>query len=88
MTLLIGSNKTNLMIGGNVTDPNFRRIRNLWQNEREWMIETEQTNKNMLKIWIESIEELIGGKAHYVTVIDKNSSHKRIVIDYDHSSNL
>ena len=37
---------------------------------------------------VSSLESLLNGKAKYVTVIDKKSSHKRIVIDYDYSSNL
>ena len=66
------------MIGGNVTDPRE-------QNERRWMIETD---KVIAKNLIHSIVQLLGAKVTYVTVIDKKSSHKRIVIDYDHSSNL
>ena len=66
------------MIGGNVTDPRE-------QNERRWMIETD---KVIAKNLIHSIVQLLGAKVRYVTVIDKKSSHKRIVIDYDHSSNL
>ena len=78
MILPIGSNKTNLMIGDNVTDPRE-------QNERRWMIETD---KVIAKNLIHSIVQLLGAKVRYVTVIDKKSSHKRIVIDYDFSSNL
>lgn len=65
------------MIGGNVTDPKDRK--------KELMKKTDQVIADNL---VKSIESLLGGKARYVTVIDKKSSHKRIVIDYDFSSNL
>ena len=63
MILPIGSNKTNLMIGDNVTDPRE-------QNERRWMIETD---KVIAKNLIHSIVQLLGAKVRYVTVIDKKT---------------
>ena len=65
------------MIGDNVTEPDDRK--------KELMKKTDQVIADNL---VKSIESLLGGKARYVTVIDKKSSHKRIVIDYDFSSNL
>lgn len=65
------------MIGDNVIDPKDRK--------KELMKKTDQVIADNL---VKSIESLLGGKARYVTVIDKKSSHKRIVIDYDFSSNL
>jgi len=64
--------------GGKVTNPRQ-------ENEEKWR---EETNKVIVQNLVENIESLLGGKAKYVTVIDKKSSHKRIVIDYDFSSNL
>ena len=69
---------TNGSNGGNVTNPRQ-------ENEKKWK---EETNKVIAKNLIKSVESLLGGTTTYVTVIDKKSSHKRIVIDYDHSSNL
>ena len=65
------------MIGGNVTDP--------MDNKNEIMKKTNQVIANNL---VSNLESLLNGKAKYVTVIDKKRSHKRIVIDYDFSSNL
>ena len=64
--------------GGKVTNPRQ-------ENEEKWK---EETNKVIADNLVKSIESLLNGKATYVTVIDKKSSHKRIVIDYDFSSNL
>jgi len=55
------------------------------ENEEKWK---KETNKVIAQNLVENIESLLGGNAKYVTVIDKKSSHKRIVIDYDFSSNL
>ena len=77
MILPIGSNKINLMIGGNVIDPR--------DSKNELM---KRTNEVIADNLVSSLESLLDGKVTYVTVIDKKSSHKRIVIDYDHSSNL
>ena len=65
------------MIGDNVTDPR--------DSKNDLMKRTDEIIADNL---IKSIESLLDGKAKYVTVIDKKSSHKRIVIDYDFSSNL
>jgi hypothetical protein len=63
------------MIGGNVTDNGFEP----WE---------EETNKVIAKNLIENVEKLLGGKAHYYTCCDKKTQHKRIIIDYEHGSNL
>jgi len=60
------------------------------------MIDPRDSKKDLMKRTdeviadnlVSSLESLLGGKARYVTVIDKKRSHKRIVIDYDFSSNL
>jgi len=48
----------------------------------------EETNKVIAKNLIESIEKLLDGKAHYYIVADNKTSHRKIVIEYDHRSNL
>ena len=51
----------------------------------EWR---EETNKVIAKNLVESIEKLLDGKAHYYIVAYKKTSHRKIVIEYDHRSNL
>ena len=63
--------------GGNMIDPR--------DSKNDLMKRTDEVIAENL---VSSIESLLNGKAKYVTVIDKKSSHKRIVIDYDFSSNL
>ena len=46
------------------------------------------TNRTIAKTLIQNLENLLGGKASHYIVADKKTSHKRIVIEYDHSSNL
>ena len=53
--------------------------------ESKWR---EETNKVIAKNLVESIEKLLDGKAHYYIVADKKTSHRKIVIEYDHRSNL
>ena len=48
----------------------------------------EETNRVIAKNLVENIEKLLNGKAHYYIVADKKTSHRKIVIEYDHSSNL
>ena len=81
------------MIGGNVIDDNFRRIAVDQQLEgisklvegADW---EKPTKLNIAKNLVEKIEQLLDGKARYYIVADKKSSYKKIVIEYDHSSNL
>lgn len=48
----------------------------------------KKTNEVIADNLVSSLESLLDGKAKHVLVIDKKHSHKRIVIDYDFSSNL
>ncbi len=47
-------------------------------------------NKKLKEEWkMEAkIEQLLDGKAKHYIVADKKTSHRKIVIEYDHSSNL
>jgi len=48
---------------------------------------TDTTNLNIAKNLVEKIEELLdGGKAHYFECSDRTTHHKKIVIEYDHTS--
>lgn len=46
------------------------------------------TKLNIAKNLVEKIESLLEGEAKYYICSDKKNSHKKIVIEYDHSSNL
>ena len=46
------------------------------------------TNKVIVDNLVEKIEQLLDGEAKHYIVADRKSSHKKIVIEYDHSSNL
>jgi hypothetical protein len=85
-----GSEETNLMIGGNVIDDNFRRIAVDTQLEgisklvegANW---EKPTKLNIAKNLVERIEELLDGKAHYFECSDRTTYHQKIVIEYNHS---
>ena len=93
MTSMNGSEETNLTIGDNVIDDNFRRIAVDQQLEgisklvkgADW---EKPTKLNIAKNLVEKIEELLDGEAAYYVCLDKKTQHKKIVIEYDHSSNL
>ena len=44
----------------------------------------EETNKVIADDLVKSIEKLLGGTARYYTCCDKNTEHKKIVIEYNH----
>ena len=48
----------------------------------------EVTNKVIADNLIEQVVELLNGKAKHYIVADKKTSHRKIVIEYDHRSNL
>jgi len=55
--------------------------------ENEPMIKEDwrtATNRNIAKTLIENLVNLLGGKAHHYIVADRTSSHRKIVIEYDH----
>ena len=48
----------------------------------------EVTNKVIADNLIEQVAELLNGEVRNYIVADRTSSHRKIVIEYDHSSNL
>ena len=66
------------MIGGNVTE-NEPMVKGDWR---------KVTNEQIVASLVEKIEELLDGEARHYIVADKKTSHRKIVIEYDHSSNL
>ena len=71
------------MTGGNVTDDISVNmdggVGGSWK---------EVTNKVIADNLIEQVAELLNGEAKHYIVADRKSSHRKIVIEYDHSSNL
>ena len=74
-------------------DDNFRRI--AVENHLEGVTKLVEgadwekaTNKVIVDNLIEKIEQLLDGKAKHYIVADKKTSHRKIVIEYDHGSNL
>ena len=81
------------MNGGNVIDDNFRKI--AVENHLEGVTKLVEganwekaTNKVIVDNLVEKIEKLLDGEAKHYIVADKKTSHRKIVIEYDHSSNL
>ena len=46
------------------------------------------TNMNIAKNLLEKVGELLDAEVQYIVCCDKKTQHKKIVIEYDHSSNL
>ena len=44
------------------------------------------TKMNIARNLVEKIEELLDGKAHYFDCSDRTTFHKKIVIEYNHST--
>tara|TARA_R100000030_G_C3151382_1_gene98336 strand:- start:311 stop:472 length:162 start_codon:yes stop_codon:yes gene_type:complete len=44
----------------------------------------EETNKVIADNLVKSIEQLLEGKATYVTCCDRTTEHQKIVIEYNH----
>ena len=71
------------MTGGNVTDDISVNMDG--GDGGSWK---EVTNKVIADNLIEQVAELLNGEAKHYIVADRTSSHRKIVIEYDHSSNL
>ena len=71
------------MIGGNVTDDIIVNmdggVGGSWNGDAV-------TKLNIARNLVEKIEELLEGKATYVTCCDRNTEHQKIVIEFNHSS--
>ena len=74
-------------------DDNFRKI--AVENHLEGVSKLVEganwekaTNKVIVDNLIEKIEQLLDGKVKHYIVADKKTSHRKIVIEYDHGSNL
>ena len=74
-------------------DDNFRKI--AVENHLEGVTKLVEganwekaTNKVIVDNLVEKIEQLLDGKAKHYIVSDKKTTHRKIVIEYDHGSNL
>jgi len=83
----------NKLTSGKMIDDNFRKI--AVENHLEGVTKLVEganwekaTNKVIVDNLIEKIEQLLDGKAKHYIVADKKTSHRKIVIEYDHGSNL
>ena len=61
------------MIGG------LKRVTEEWR---------KVTNKSIADNLVQSIAELLDGKASYYICCDRTTSHKKIVIEYDHEEKM
>ena len=48
----------------------------------------EETNKVIANNLVDNLENLLNAKVRHYICVDRTSSHRKIVIEYDHSSNL
>lgn len=51
------------------------------KNEDNWK---KATNKVIADNLVQNLEKLLNGKATYIECCDKTTTHKKIVIEYDH----
>ena len=66
------------MTGGNMTNREFPE----WRS-KEWK---EETNKVIANNLIKEVQTLLNAEVYHVLSVDKVSSHRKIVIEYDHST--
>ena len=81
---MIGDNVTSDFLD-NLANHQYQKMHNEPMIKGDWR---ESTNKVIVENLIQHIEKLLGGEAKHYIVADRKSSHKKIVIEYDHSSNL
>ena len=58
----------------------------LFQLKNRLMTGNKETKLNIAKNLVEKIEDLFGGKAHYVECCDRTTQHKKIVIEFNHEN--
>ena len=51
------------------------------RNERKWQ---EATNKVIANNLVINLEKLLNGTAKYVVCSDRTTTHRKIIIEYDH----
>ena len=81
---MIGDNVTSDFLD-NLANHQYQKMHNEPMIKGDWR---KATNEQIVANLVEKIEELLGGEAKHYIVADRKTSHRKIVIEYDHSSNL
>ena len=81
---MIGDNVTSDFLD-NLANHQYQKMHNEPMVKGDWR---KATNEQIVANLVEKIEELLGGEAEHYIVADRKTSHRKIVIEYDHSSNL
>ena len=81
---MIGDNVTNDFLD-NLANHQYQKMNNEPMIKGDWR---KATNEQIVANLVEKIEELLDGKAKHYIVADKKTTHRKIVIEYDHGSNL
>ena len=69
----------------NLANHQYQKMHNEPMIKGDWR---KATNEQIVRKKKKKIEELLGGEAKHYICSNNRNNHKRIVIDYDHSSNL
>ena len=77
---MIGDNVTSDFLD-NLANHQYQKMHNEPMIKGDWR---KATNEQIVANLVEKIEELLGGKAHYIECSDRTTYHKKIVIEYDH----
>jgi len=81
---MIGDNVTSDFLD-NLANHQYQKMHNEPMIKGDW---SKVSNEGIVDNLVKKIEELLGGEAKYYICSNNRNNHKRIVIDYDHSSNL
>ena len=69
----------------NLANHQYQKMHNEPMIKGDWR---KATNEQIVANLVEKIEELLDGEAKHYIVADRKTSHRKIVIEYDYSSNL
>ena len=66
----------------NLANHQYQKMHNEPMIKGDWR---KVTNEQIVRNLVEKIEELLGGKAHYVECSDRTTYHQKIVIEFNHT---
>ena len=66
----------------NLANHQYQKMHNEPMIKGDWR---KATNEQIVRNLVEKIEELLGGKAHYVECSDRTTYHQKIVIEFNHT---
>ena len=81
---MIGDNVTSDFLD-NLANHQYQKMHNEPMITGDWR---KAANEGIVDNLVKKIEELLDGEAKHYIVADKKTSHRKIVIEYDYSSNL